>query len=44
MHHIALKRYSDAGFDEVYVQQVGGNHEGFFEFFASEVLPRAREG
>jgi G6PDH family F420-dependent oxidoreductase len=43
VHRTALKRYSDAGFDEVYVQQVGGNYEGFFEFFGSEVLPRSRE-
>ena len=27
---------------EVYLQQVGGNLEGAFEFFATEVLPRAR--
>jgi G6PDH family F420-dependent oxidoreductase len=39
----ALRGYADAGFDEVYVAQVGGNHEGFFEFFAGQVLPRARE-
>jgi hypothetical protein len=28
-------------FDEVYLQ-VGGNLEGAFEFFATQVLPRAR--
>jgi hypothetical protein len=32
-----------AGFDEVYVGQVGGAPEAFFEFFAEQVLPRARE-
>ncbi|HWG63648.1 MAG TPA: TIGR03557 family F420-dependent LLM class oxidoreductase [Streptosporangiaceae bacterium] len=42
-HQEALRRYADAGFDEVYVAQVGGAHEGFFEFFADQVLPRARE-
>jgi hypothetical protein len=26
----------------VYLQQVGGNLEGAFEFFATEVLTRAR--
>ena len=34
--------FEQAGFDEVYLQQVGGNLEGAFEFFATEVLPRAR--
>ena len=34
---------TDAGFDEVYVTQVGSGHAGFFEFYASQVLPRLRE-
>jgi hypothetical protein len=33
-----------AGLDEVYIGQVGGEHEGFFEFYADAVLPRLREG
>ena len=33
-----------AGFDEVYLQQVGGRLDGAFEFFAAQVLPRLREG
>jgi hypothetical protein len=33
-----------AGFDEVYIGQVGESHEGFFEFYADAVLPRLREG
>jgi G6PDH family F420-dependent oxidoreductase len=40
----AIKAYEQAGFDEVYLAQVGGNHEGFFEFAATELLPRLREG
>jgi hypothetical protein len=32
-----------ASFDEVYVGQVGGNAEGFFEFYAQRILPRLRE-
>jgi G6PDH family F420-dependent oxidoreductase len=40
-HHVrAIERYADAGFDEVYVQQIGGAEERFFETYASEVLPR----
>jgi hypothetical protein len=39
-HVQAIERYADAGFDEVYVQQIGGAEERFFETYASEVLPR----
>jgi hypothetical protein len=38
----AIKAYEDAGFDEVYLGQVGGQVEGAFDFFATEVLPRLR--
>ena len=38
----AIKAYEDAGFDEIYLGQVGGQLEGAFDFFATEVLPRAR--
>jgi hypothetical protein len=43
VHPRAIRDYTDAGFDEVYVSQIGGNAEGFFEFYAAEVLPRLRE-
>jgi G6PDH family F420-dependent oxidoreductase len=43
VHIAGLRRFADAGFDEVYVGQVGGAPEQFFEFFAEQVLPRARE-
>ncbi|QXC62210.1 TIGR03557 family F420-dependent LLM class oxidoreductase [Aquihabitans sp. G128] len=39
-HVEILKEYLDAGFDEVYVNQIGPDQEGFFEFFESEVRPR----
>jgi G6PDH family F420-dependent oxidoreductase len=39
-HADAIREYEHAGFDEVYVQQVGGDHERFFELYASDVLPR----
>jgi G6PDH family F420-dependent oxidoreductase len=39
VHAGAIREYLDAGFDEVYVQQVGGSAEGFFEFYAGQVLP-----
>ncbi|MBI2708855.1 MAG: TIGR03557 family F420-dependent LLM class oxidoreductase [Actinobacteria bacterium] len=39
-HAESLKGYVDAGFDEVYVQQIGGDQEGWLRFFTTEVLPR----
>jgi G6PDH family F420-dependent oxidoreductase len=39
----AIRAYKQADVDEIYLGQVGGNLEGAFEFFATEVLPRARE-
>ncbi|MCW3030680.1 MAG: luciferase-like protein [Solirubrobacterales bacterium] len=38
-HVERLREYEDAGFDELYVQQVGSGHERFFELYAREVLP-----
>lgn len=32
--------YVDAGYDEVYVGQIGTADEAFFDFYASQVLPR----
>jgi G6PDH family F420-dependent oxidoreductase len=39
-HVAALQEFADAGVDELYVQQIGGNHAEFFEAYAREVLPR----
>jgi G6PDH family F420-dependent oxidoreductase len=35
-----IQEYADAGVDELYVQQVGGGHEEFFDVYRREVLPR----
>ena len=43
VHLSGIRGYLDAGFDEVYIGQVGGEHEGFFEFYANTVLPRLRD-
>jgi G6PDH family F420-dependent oxidoreductase len=43
-HAQAIERYVEAGFDELYVQQVGGGHDRFFELYAREILPRFRAG
>jgi G6PDH family F420-dependent oxidoreductase len=42
-HLKAIRAYEHAGFDELYIQQIGSEQEGFFEFYAREVLPRLRE-
>jgi len=44
VHAGAIRAYTNAGFDEVYVSQVGGEAEGSFEFYATHVLPRLRDG
>jgi G6PDH family F420-dependent oxidoreductase len=42
-HLKAIRAYEHAGFDELYIQQIGGEQEGFFDFYARDVLPRLRE-
>lgn len=39
-HLDRLRGYVDAGFDEVYVGQIGPDQEGFFDFYREHVLPR----
>ncbi|MGI8332571.1 LLM class F420-dependent oxidoreductase [Actinomadura scrupuli] len=42
-HVEAVRAFVDAGFDEVYISQIGPEQEGFFQFYADQVLPRLRE-
>jgi coenzyme F420-dependent glucose-6-phosphate dehydrogenase len=41
-HLDAIREYLDAGYDHVYVHQVGPDQEGFFRFYEQEVLPELR--
>jgi hypothetical protein len=41
-HVAAVQKYVDAGYDEVYVGQIGPDQQGFFDFYAREVLPHLR--
>ena len=41
-HKQNLQEYVDAGYDEVYVQQIGPNQKAFFDFYQSEILPEFR--
>jgi G6PDH family F420-dependent oxidoreductase len=40
-HHAeALKPYLEAGFDEIHLGQIGPDQQGFYDFYANELLPR----
>jgi G6PDH family F420-dependent oxidoreductase len=39
-HIGAIKKLADAGFDEVYVQQIGPDFDGFFDLYAKTVVPQ----
>ncbi|MFF3638828.1 LLM class F420-dependent oxidoreductase [Streptomyces sp. NPDC002250] len=39
-HVTALRAFGDAGFDRVYVNQIGADQKGFFDFYRTKVLPR----
>ena len=36
----SFKEYEAAGFDILFVQQIGSDQQGFFDFFRQEVEPR----
>jgi G6PDH family F420-dependent oxidoreductase len=38
-HVRAIQRYAEAGYDHVYVHQVGPEQEGFFRFYEERVIP-----
>ncbi|MFF3071910.1 TIGR03557 family F420-dependent LLM class oxidoreductase [Kitasatospora sp. NPDC057904] len=39
VHADRLRSYVGAGFDEVYVGQIGQEQEGFFDFYREQILP-----
>jgi len=41
-HLDAIEAYADAGFDHVYIHQVGLDQDGFFSFYRDEILPAMR--
>lgn len=41
-HLESIRQYVEAGYDEIYVSQIGPEQDGFFSFYASEILPRLR--
>lgn len=42
-HFEMIERFAEAGFDELYIHQIGGD-ERFFEVYAQDVLPRFAGG
>jgi hypothetical protein len=41
-HLAKIKEYVDAGYDHVYIHQVGPDQEGFSCFYEREVLPKVQ--
>lgn len=39
-HVKAIEKFAEAGFDKIYVNQIGPEQEGFFDFYAKELAPR----
>ena len=39
-HLDSIRQYVDAGYDHVYVHQIGPDQEGFFRFYEREVMPK----
>src|SRR5439155_19887504 len=42
-HIEGIKKFVDAGYDHVYVHQVGHDQEGFFQFYEQQILPEFQE-
>jgi G6PDH family F420-dependent oxidoreductase len=43
-HLAQIRKFADAGYDHVYVHQIGPDQEGFFQFYAREIMPRLARG
>jgi G6PDH family F420-dependent oxidoreductase len=41
-HRAEIAKYADAGFDHIYIHQVGPDQEGFLRFYAGEILPKVQ--
>jgi hypothetical protein len=39
VHARAIAQYVDAGYDEIFIAQVGGDHRGFLDFFSEGLRP-----
>jgi G6PDH family F420-dependent oxidoreductase len=41
-HIEAIEKYADAGYDHVWIHQIGPEQEGFFRFYKEDVIPKLR--
>src|SRR5437764_1893553 len=41
-HRAEIEKYAEAGFDHISVHQIGPDQDGFFRFYAEEILPKAQ--
>jgi 2-methylisocitrate lyase-like PEP mutase family enzyme len=41
-HVERIQQYQKAGYDHIYIHQVGAQQEGFFRFYEQAVLPRLK--
>ena len=39
-HLAKINEYVEAGYDHVYVHQIGPDQDGFFRFYQREIMPR----
>jgi hypothetical protein len=39
-HLEQIREYADAGYDELYVANMGPHHQEMIRFYGSEILPR----
>jgi G6PDH family F420-dependent oxidoreductase len=39
-HLETIRKYADAGFDEIYVANTGPHYQGLFDLYAREILPK----
>lgn len=42
-HRQAIQEYYDAGYEQVYVHQIGPDQAGFFKFYQREILPHFKD-
>jgi G6PDH family F420-dependent oxidoreductase len=39
-HLQAIREYEEAGFDHIYIHQIGPDQDGFFDYYKQQVLPK----
>ena len=42
VQYLAFDVHQDAGFDHLFVHQIGPKQEGFIDFYRREVMPKLR--